>query len=291
MGTTYYVNQTRSFLGTYCCSKCRSMILLQFQLKSGGASTWSQAKATDTMNEAVEKLVQALQNFEEKPFLVTMTYDGRSFTTGYEMGLVNADKACPFCGHKEKWQNGTYYAGACKKDKETEVLLVPDDAPADSRMRVFTSLDAAKSHIAMILLQMKEHYQQHWLANPGDAEVVKSQMEGLKSQIAQYEGMLTYVKSASDHIHGQIEAKEAEMKGYSLFAPERKTVKAEIKELTKQYEAQKAADLEQETLIKNYIKEVEKQLKTMKTDYPGVYGELETIEAKGMDVHLAFRVL
>jgi hypothetical protein len=68
-------------------------------------------------------------------------------------------------------------------------------------------------------------------------------------------------------------------------------VKAEIKELTKQYEAQKAADLEQETLIKSYIKEVEKQLKTMKTDYPGVYGELETIEAKGMDVHLAFRVL
>ena len=113
----------------------------------------------------------------------------------------------------------------------------------------------------------------------------------IRSTNAQYEGMLTYVKSASDHIHGQIEAKEAEMKGYSLFAPERKTAKAEIKELTKQYEAQKAADLEQETLIKNYIKEVEKQLKTMKTDYPGVYGELETIEAKGMDVHLAFRVL
>lgn len=288
MGTTYYVNRSINLFGSYICSKCKSVILMQFAVKAGGASTWSQKKATEAMDEASEKVLEALQNFSEKPFLVTKNTDGRSFTTGYEIGLEEAEHACPCCGNKEIWQRDAYYADACRMDPVTGVYLVTD-VPERSRMKVFSSLDVAKEHTAKLLAFTAQESKEHWAAHPDEAENLKAQVAHLKDQLAALEPQKAAARNQSKHIFEQVQRKEEEIKGYSLFSSEKKTAKAELKALKKQYDTQRDADLVQERKLEGEMKELEKQMKELLFANPGVTGETEVFNSKGMNLHDAYR--
>lgn len=288
MGTTYYVNKSINLFGTYVCSKCKSVILMQFVLKAGGASTWSQKKAQEATEEPTQKVLQALQNFSEKPFLVTNKMDGRTFTTGYELQLEEAANGCPCCGNKEIWQRGYEYAAACRMDPVTGVSLV-NDCPERSRMAVFSSLDVAKEHAGKLLAFTSHESKLHWEANPEEAEKLKARITELGEQITALEPRKASAKDLSKSIFEQIQKKEAEMKGYSLFSAEKKAAKAELKELNKKYNAQKDADIVQERKLDAEIKELEKQKKELLLANPGVTGETEVFNSKGLILRDAYR--
>ena len=74
-----------------------------------------------------------------------------------------------------------------------------------------------------------------------------------------------------------------------MFSSEKKAAKAELKELKKQYDAQRDADLIQERKLDEQIKELEKQKKELLFANPGVTGETEVFNSKGMNLHDAYR--
>lgn len=289
MGTTYYVNQKTNLYGVYICSKCKSIQILQFQLLGAGASTWSQKKAEEALTEPTQNLLNALQNFREKPFLLAREYDGRTITTGYQVGLANGDHPCPYCGNAEAWQRGPYYEAACKKDPETGVMLIPD-CPEESRMLVFTSIESAVSAVGKINAFKEAEYKQYWAEHAAEAEQLKAEVESLKEKIAVLEPQKAAAREKSGWLYTQITEKEAQMKSLSLFSPEKKTLKTELKELNAMYTSQKDADILEERRLIGEIDAIEKQLKELKIANPGVLGEMENTNGEGELAHVVCRL-
>jgi len=289
MGTTYYVNTKTDLYGIYICSKCKSPQLLQFQLLGAGASTWSQKKAKEALDEPSKKLLNALQNFREKPFLLSKKYTGRSFTTGYEVGFGNSSSLCPYCLNSETWQKGEYYAADCTKDPETGVMLVPK-CPEDSRMLVFSTSESAVDALNKIIAFKGAQYKQYWAEHSEEAERIKEQIAFLENKVANLEPLKAAAKDKSNHISTQIAEKEAAMKGMSMFSPEKKAAKAELKELNTKLKAQQEADLQEETKLKEEISSLKKQIKEIKIENPGIMNELEKVTAHEELTHIAARL-
>lgn len=288
MGTTYYINRTKDLYGIYVCSKCKSPLLLQFQLLASGASTWSQKKAQEAIEEPCDTLLNALLNFLEKPFLLSKKYNGRTITTGYEVGFGNGDHHCPFCGNHEVWQRGEYYADACKKDPETKVPLIPD-CPEESRMIVFTSSEAAVSGLTKLMALKEAELKQYWAQRPQEAEQIRSQIGFLRNQVAALEPQKATVRDKSNYLKAQINEKEAQIKKMSLFSADKKIAKAELKELNTRYSAQLDADILEDRRLAAEIESYEKQIKELKITYPGVLNEFEKIQPKGELAHIVAR--
>ena len=280
MGTTYYATKTATLFSVHQCSKCKSIVLTQFELKASSASTWSKTKAMEAASEGANHFINALQDFYEKPFLVTVSHEHRSMTTAYEAQLLGIDEGCPCCGGKETWQRGSYYVDACKRDPETGLRLVPE-CPEASRMRVFGSLEQVKAYAGALLNAYQSQMRTHWAAHPQEAQALRSQIQGMKDELSGLETRKTDVQAKSRHLFTRMQKKEEEMKGYSLFSSDRRNAKGEYKDLKKQYEAQLSQDQEAVKGIDSQIKALTAQLQELQYANPGIMDQTENIPAKG----------
>ena len=280
MGTTYYCNKEIPLFGVHVCSKCQSVIVREFSVKIASASTWSRNKAMEAATEAGQKVLKALEKFNEAPFLVTETYKERSFTTGYEMEIHDANGVCPFCGAREKWQREYSFAQACKRDVVTGVALI-NEVEAENCMKVFSALEGATTYSKLLLIQKSEQFKKQWNSDPYQQQKIQNQISDLKFRIKDLQNQKELVKEKSHRLFELLQKKETEMKGYSLFSSERKTAKAEHKDLNKQYNAQREADLAREKELADFIANLEKQKKEICVANPGVMNELETASGTG----------
>lgn len=288
MGTTYYIDRKIDLFGVYECSKCKSIELLQFRLLASGGSTMSQKKAAEATEEPCRNLLNALQDFRKKPFLLSKKYNGRTITSGYEIGFEHGDHHCPFCDNQETWQRGEYYADACTKDPDSKVPLVPE-CPEASRMMVFSDHRDAIEAVNKLLAFRKTQYAEYWSNHPEEAERVKAQIDFLKNSISALEPQKAAAREKSDRLNEQINEKEAQMKKLSLFSPDKKAAKAELKELSAKYSAQKDADILEERRLAKEISSYAQQLKELKIAKPGVLDILEKFHESDDDefAHLA----
>lgn len=290
MGTTYYVTRTVQLFGSYICSKCGSVILSHFTMKAVGTSTWSQAKASEIASEGSEKYLQALQNFNEKPFLVTKDTSVRpSFTSLLEVSLENAADKCPCCGNIEIWQRDYSYAAACRMDPETGVSLVTD-VPEQSRMKVFASLDTAKDFCGKLMALKTLEARKHWLEHPQEAADARMRISNLKNNLTNLESRKSAAREKSSHKLQLVEKKKDEMKACSLFSAERKAAKEELKELKKAYDLQLSEDISQEENINKEIKFVKNRLQELQFANPGVMDDVDVFNGDGTHLHDAYRI-
>ena len=288
MGTTYYATKTATLFSVHQCSKCKSLVLTQFKLKSSGASTWSQAKSMEAAGKGIGIFVKALENFAEKPFLVTTSIDDRSMTTGYEAAMEEIDLGCPCCGGKETWQRGSYYADACKKDPDTGFRLVPE-CPQASRMHVLASIEQAKTYASALLNSYQTQMRSYWAGRPQEAQSIRSQIHQMQENLSGLEARKNFATEKSRNLKYRMEQKEEQMKGYSLFSADRRMAKGEYKDLKKQYEAQLALDQEAAKSIGSEITKLTQQLQELQFANPGVLDQLENIPAKESNNRTAIR--
>lgn len=276
MASYYQTRKTQTLSGGHICSKCKSVILTDFVFYAIANSRWTQKKAQEGADDAAELGLKALLSFPEKPFLVTQVSEDRSYSLVSGFGTEGLDHACPYCGNREQWQLGDYFAAACRMDPETGVSLV-EDVPDESRLTVFTSKEALDAWRIQVLAKNTLKTTQHWEEHPAEAKNIRAQLHNLTSQMDALESQKKTVREKSQWLFEKMQSKEAEMKGYSLFSAERKGAKAELNDLKKQYNAQSAADLEQEKVLINNIQNLRKQINELKVSNPGILGEVETV--------------
>jgi len=278
MASYHEASRTGKFIGVYACSHCQSVIMRDFIFRAAGYSRWTQKKAEEAADEAAELGLTALRSFAEKPFLVTAPTEDRSYSLVSGFALDGLEKGCPYCGSRESWQLDPETVSGLPRDPETGVALVTD-VPVTSRMLLATA--ESVEEIGRAVVQMiTEKNKAYWETHTDEAAAVREQIESIKNQI----GVLTAQKEAardnSKNLYQQMKQKEEQMKGLSLFSGERKTLKAELKELEKRYETQKAADMAQETSLFRNIQEYQNQLKSVLAKNPGVLGEYEQVTVK-----------
>lgn len=276
MASYYQTRQNIPLLGGHICSKCKSVILTEFVFYAIANSRWSQKKAQEGAQEAANKGLKALQEFPQKPFLVTQIVEERTYSLVNGFGIERLDHSCPYCGNRERWQNGSSFAPACRMDPVSGVYLVTD-VPEESRMTVLSSADALKAWRVQVLAGQTLATKQHWDKHPEEAARIRGQIRELQNGIEALNTEKAHVREKSQYLHSLVESKEAEMKGFSLFSAERKAAKAELKELNKQYEAQSEADFQREKTIISTIAGMEKQIREIKIANPGVLGEMENV--------------
>lgn len=276
-------------MGGHICSKCNSVILTEFEFFAVANSRWTQKKAQAGAEAAAEKGLKALYSFNEKPFLVTQVSEERTYSLVSGFGVTRLDHSCPYCCHRERWQLDSSFAAACRLDLVSGVTLVTD-VPEESRLAVLSSKEMLDAWRIKIMGANSAKIRQHWEEHSAEAESVRVQMQELINQIETLNAEKAAAREKSQWLQGKVESKEAEMKGYSLFSAERKAVKAELKELQKQYSAQNTANSEREKSIGKTISGLEKKLKELKIGNPGVLGEVETVTPKDAPYCQAIRL-
>ena len=221
MASYYQTKKTIQLKGGHVCSKCKSVILTDFEFYSLANSRWSQKKAQAGAEAAAEKGLKALSEFHEKPFLTTMVSEERTYSLVSGFGLERLSHACPYCGHRERWQMSSALAGACRIDPVSGVHLVTD-VPEESRLVALTSKEALDAWRVKIMdgnvLSMKQHWEEH----ADEAESIRGQIQALEEQIESLNAEKTTVWEKSKALSGKIADKETQVKGYSLFSAERK---------------------------------------------------------------------
>lgn len=279
MASYYQTKKTIPLAGGHICSKCKSIILTDFQFFSLANSRWSQKKAQEGAEVAAEKGLKALLSFPEKPFLVTEVSEERTYSLVNGFGIERMDHNCPYCGNRERWQLSGSLAPACRIDPVSGVYLVTD-VPEESRLTVLSSKEALDAWRTQVMAANALSLQQYWEIYPSEREIIRNHLQGLKNQVEALNTEKATVREKSQWLYEMVKSKEAEMKGYSMFSAERKAIKAELKELKKQYSAQSDADFAREKAIINTVSDLEKQMKELKIANPGVLWEVETVTAK-----------
>lgn len=289
MSTTYYTTKTLNVLGCHVCSKCQSIIANEFSAKAIGISSLTTDIATIRANDGVTQILSVLQDFPQKPFLVTHTLEKRTLHTHYRIDFDGAERVCPYCGAIEKWQSDYSYAPACKVDKLTGVHLVAD-VPLESRMRVFFNMNDAVEYCSGLMSTKADEYRQHWIQNANKKERIQKQIEDLKYKLHNMESQYNETYAKSKFIFKQIQEKETELKIFSLFSPERKLAKAELKKLKKEYTIQRANDFACEKDLASQISNIKTQIKTLFVENPGVIDETETVTNPDTRLQIAYRI-
>jgi hypothetical protein len=234
----------------------------------------------------MKRLLQAIIDFREKPFLLTATYKERKFAHAYQAAFVNADHCCPYCGNREAWQKDESYASACKRDPDTEVPLLTD-CPEDSRPYMFTDVEEAINATKTLMQFKSSKYSEYWSAHTDEAQHIIGQIEFLKNKIANLQNQKATVRDKSNQIQALITEKEAQIKAMSLFSPDKKAAKAELKELNTRYTAQRDADILEDRRIDAELKSYENQLRDMHIEYPGVENKAMSITPEEELIHYA----
>lgn len=267
------------FLGLYVCSKCKSVILRDFEFYAAEYSRMSLKKAKEAASEASEQGMAALKAFKEKPFLVTSPVEDRSYWLVSGFGTNGLEKGCPYCDHRENWQLEPEIAERLPKDPETGVALV-QDVPEWSRMTIAPAEGDTeaiqKMHIALAQ-HINDASRKYWEEHPEEAASVRAQLDNIKKQIAEITAQKDRVKAGLQNLAKQVRQKEEEMKGLSMFSGERKTCKAELKSLEKQYDSQRMETIEKESQFGKNIQACQKQMKDVLIKNPGILNELEQI--------------
>lgn len=287
MASYHEASRTGKFTGVYVCSHCKSVIMSDFVFRAVGYSRWTQKKAKEAADEAAELGLTALKSFVQKPFLVTAPTEDRSYSLVSGFALDGLEKGCPYCGSRERWQLDPETANGLPRDPETGVALVTD-VPKTSRMLLATEESVEEMGRAVVQM-ITEQNKAYWEAHTGEATAVRKQIQSIKDQIGVLTAQKEVARDNSHNLYQQKKQKEEQMKGLSLFSGERKTLKAELKELEKRYETQRAADMAQETSLFRSIQEYQNQLKSVLVKNPGVLGEYEQITVKNDPSILAIR--
>lgn len=271
--------KTGKFLGAYVCSHCRSVILRDYEFYAVGYSRWTQKKANEAAEAAAAQGTAALASFTEKPFLVTCPKEDRSYNLVSGFGTNGLERGCPYCGHRETWQLDAETAGNLPQDPETGLVPVQGVPMMSCLKTLFTPEKAEELHTAMVAM-VTDQARSFWEAHPEEAASVRARLQEIKDQLETLTAQKESIRSGSRYLAALVQQKETQMKGLSMFSAERKTLKAELKELEKQYDAQKAADIQQETLLGKQLQELQKQRKDILIKNPGILGEYEQITPK-----------
>lgn len=278
MASYHEARRTGKFMGAYVCSNCKSVIMRDFEFYAAGYSRWTQKKAEEAAEAASEQGLAALNAFGDKPFLVTSPVEDRSYSLVSGFGTNGLERGCPYCGHRELWQGDPSVADTLPRDSETGAALVTA-VPLMSRLKVTTAEDIQKLHSTMVAL-ITDQRQRYWEEHTEEAAAVREQLQSIKEQIEVLTAQKESARDSSKELFAQMKQKEERLKGLSMFSSERKTCKAELKELEKQYNAQRTADIDQETHLGRSIQEQRKQLKEVLIKNPGVLGEYEQASPK-----------
>ena len=276
MASYYETKKSFQLTGGHICSKCKSVILTVFEFYATAKSSVSMRKAQEGADLAVERGLTALSSFKEKPFSVTRISERQIVALHTGFGMTNLDHSCPYCGHRERWQKDPFL---CDVDPVSGISLVKN-VPEESRLTVLTNKEALNAWQIKVMDTNVVKIKQYWEENPAEAEKIRGQIQELKKQIETLNAEKATIWEKSQCLKGKVEKKTAEMKGFSLFSAARKTAKAELEELNKQYSAQKTADSEREKSIIRTISGLETQLKELKYSNPGVFGEMESVTPK-----------
>lgn len=288
MASYHEARKNGKFMGAYVCSKCKSVIMRDFTFHAVAYSRWTQKKAVEAVEAAAERGLKALTDFKDKPFAVNCEVEDRSYSLVSGFQFSGLERGCPYCGNKERWQFGPEIVNGLPKDAESGVTLVTD-VPLRSRLvTVTTPEEMQKVHSAMVAL-VTEECKLHWAQHQEEAASVCLQIKEIKEQIEEVTARKASAGTGSASIFGQMKQKEEQMKGLSMFSGERKTLKAELKELEKQYNAQKAADIQQEAQLTVKIETLQKQLKELLIRNPGVLAEHEQVSPKDTQALAAIR--
>lgn len=278
MASYHEAGRTGKFMGVYVCSNCQSVIMRDFEFHAAGYSRWTQKKAEEAADAAAAQGMTALKAFLKKPFLVTAPTEDRSYSLVSGFTINGLERGCPYCGHRERWQLDPETANGLTRDTETGVALVTD-VPVTSRLVLATAESVGEVH-RTVLEMITDKNKEFWKEHAEESASVREQIQSIKDQICALTAQKGTARDNSKKLFEQMKQKEEQMKGLSLFSGERKALKAEIKELEKRYDAQRMADMEQETSLFRSIQDCQNQLKAVLVKNPGVLGEYEHVTVK-----------
>jgi len=285
LASYYESKRQRKFLAGYTCSKCRSVVVAEGCLTVIGRAA-NQKKAQEALELADDRGYRAIKNCREKPFRVSriMQFEnevGRNTLCGYF--VENLGHGCPYCGNQELWQldaNKPLPYGKQLADFQTGLELLKG-VPEGSTPTVLESADQVKEYKTLTLVQLNKANQEHWEANPEEAQRLKDQVARMDAELQSLKEQKGTLGAEAKAMEQQLEALTAQSKGYSLFSKERGAANAEIKALKKQLDARKSADFQTERGLLDRIVALEKERKALLIANPGITGMLTTVTANG----------
>lgn len=289
MSGYYEAIKTIQMKGGHVCSRCKSVIITDFKLNASATSKWSQTKAQEGAEKGAEQGLKALRAFGEKPFLVTESNICGSGNIVAHFSVTHLNHSCPYCGNRERWQLEKSKIGVYRLDPVSGVTLV-EDVPEESRLTVWVSTAELREWQTAVMHMNTINVRKYWKDHIDEANRICAQIQDLKKQIEVLKAEKATVREKTQWLHAKIVGKEEAVKGFPLFSSERKNAKAELKELNKQYRAQSKADHECEKSIISGIASMEKQMKELKINNPGVMGNVEMVTANDAPYCQAIRL-
>ena len=289
MASYYEAKKSAVFTGTHICSKCGSLVFSDFEFYAIARSRWTMKKANEGAEAAAEQGLTALKNSPQKPFLVTCVSENNTYSLVSGFGINGLTHSCPYCGNQEPWQMPARSGSGCTLDPETGVTLIPN-IPVKSRLYVCFTKEQLALWQQETLKLLASEYQEHWAAQPDEAQRLRDQIKALKANIESLTAYLGKIHESSDSITQQILQKQEVMKSHPLFSAERKACKAEVKELQKQYETQRDAEVQQKNQLLKNIQELKDFLMNLMIQNPGVLADVQTFTSEKGIPCTAYRI-